>query len=71
MLDYLPRDPGHARRLPSEHIFICPEESNELEFLLSRKIGPDMGDLTGVSLNDIDGLDGLVSSHDFLRLSVI
>jgi hypothetical protein len=66
VLDYLRGDPGHVRRFPSEYIFICPEESNELEFLLKRKVGPDMSDLIGIGLIDIDRLGSLVSNCDFL-----
>ena len=54
MLDYLLGDPRHVRWFPSKYIFICPEESNELKFLLRRKVGPDIG--------------GLVPSCDLLRL---
>ena len=68
MLDYLPRDPEHVRRLPSKHIFICLEESNEFESLLRRKVGPDMGDLIRVSWMNSDGLGSLVPSCDFLGL---
>ena len=66
MLDYLPRDSGHVGWFPSEHIFIWPEESNELEFLLRRKAGPDMSDLIGIGLIDVDRIGSLVSSCDFI-----
>jgi hypothetical protein len=68
VLDYLPGDPGHVRWFPSEHIFICLEESNELEFLLRRKVGPNIGDLIGVSWINSDGLGSLVPSCNFLGL---
>ena len=68
MLDYLPGDPRHVRWFPSEYIFICPEESNELKFLLRRKVGPDMGDLIGVCWINGDRLGSLVPSSDFLGL---
>jgi hypothetical protein len=66
VLDHLPRDPRHVGRFPSEHIIICPEESNELEFLLRRKVGPDMSNLIGIGLIDVDRFGSLVSSCDFL-----
>jgi hypothetical protein len=33
VLNHLPRDPRHLRRLPSEHVGICLEEGDEREFL--------------------------------------
>jgi hypothetical protein len=33
VLNHLPRDPEHLRRLPSKHVYISPEEGDELEFL--------------------------------------
>jgi hypothetical protein len=56
VLNYLPGDPKHVGRFLSEYIFICLEESNELEFLLKRKVGPDMSDLIGIGLIDVDKL---------------
>jgi hypothetical protein len=66
VLNHLHRDPGHVGRSPSEHIIICLEESNELEFLLRRKVGPDMSDLIGIGLINVDRFGSLVSSYDFL-----
>ena len=68
MLDYLPRDPKHICCFPREHILICSEESNELDFLLRRMVGPDMGDLIRVCWINDDGLGSLVPSCDFLGL---
>jgi hypothetical protein len=33
VLNHLPRDPKHLRRLPGKHIDISPEEGDEHEFL--------------------------------------
>ena len=66
MLYYLPRDPEHVGWLPSEYILIFSEKSNELEFLLRRKVSPDMSDLIRIGLINVDRLGGLVSSCDFL-----
>jgi hypothetical protein len=35
VLDHLPRDPGHVRWLPGEHVDISPEESDECKFLFA------------------------------------
>ena len=66
MLNYLLGDPRHVEWFPSEYIFICLEESNELEFLLRRKVGPDMGDLIVIRCINNYGLHSLVPSCDFL-----
>jgi hypothetical protein len=35
MLNHLPRDPKHLRRLPGKHIDVSPEEGDEREFLFA------------------------------------
>ena len=42
MLDHLPGDPGHIRRLPCKHILVCLEDGDELEFLFGVKINPNI-----------------------------
>ena len=36
VLNHIPGDPGHIRRLPSKHVDMAPEECDELEFLFLR-----------------------------------
>jgi hypothetical protein len=38
VLDHLPGDPRHLRRLPCEHVGICLEEGDEREFLFFLQI---------------------------------
>ena len=42
MLDHLPGDPKHIRRLPCEHVLVCLEEGDELEFLFGVNIGSNL-----------------------------
>ena len=48
VLDHLPRDPGHLRRLPSKHVDVSPEEGDELEFLFAAQVTRDTGSLSSV-----------------------
>jgi hypothetical protein len=57
VLNHLPRDPRHLRRLPGKHIDIRPKEGDEHEFLFAVQITRDMGGLTSLS-PDLDGLYG-------------
>jgi hypothetical protein len=38
VLNHLPRDPRHLRRLPGKHVNISPEEGDEREFLFAVQI---------------------------------
>jgi hypothetical protein len=38
MLNHLPRDPRHLRRLPGKHIDVSPEEGDEREILFAVQI---------------------------------
>jgi hypothetical protein len=38
VLNHLPRDPRHLRRLPGKHVDISPEEGDEHEFLFAIQI---------------------------------
>ena len=42
MLNHPPRDPRHIGRLPRKHVLVCPEESNELEFLFGLRLDPTL-----------------------------
>jgi hypothetical protein len=55
VLNHLPRDPRHLRRLPGKHIDISLEEGDEHEFLFTIQITRDTGSLTSLS-PDLDGL---------------
>jgi hypothetical protein len=57
VLDHLPGDPRHLRRLPCEHVSICLEESDEREFLFLVQITRNASDLGGVCSKP-DGFDG-------------
>jgi hypothetical protein len=48
VLNHLPRDPRHLRRFPGEHVYICPEESDERVFLFLSQVPCDEGGLGGV-----------------------
>jgi hypothetical protein len=54
VLNHLPRDPGHLRRLPGEYVDICPEEGDERAFLFLSQVSPDAGGLGGLRSN-LDG----------------
>jgi hypothetical protein len=68
VLNHLPGDPRHLRRLPSEHVGICLEEGDEREFLFFSQIPRDAGGLGGVRAN-LDGLRGpaVCSEQLYLR----
>jgi hypothetical protein len=57
VLNHLPRDPKHLRRLPGKHVHISPEEGDECEFLFAIQITQDTGSLSSLSPN-LDGLHG-------------
>jgi hypothetical protein len=57
VLNHLPRDPRHLRRLLGKHIDISSEEGVEREFLFVVQITQDTGSLTSLS-TDRDGLYG-------------
>jgi hypothetical protein len=57
VLNHLPRDPKHLRRLLGKHVDISPEEGDECEFLFAIQITRDMGSLSSLSPN-LDGLHG-------------
>ena len=48
MLDHLPRDPGHVRRLPGKHVCVVPEEGDERAFLFAAQVTADPNDLGSV-----------------------
>jgi hypothetical protein len=47
VLDHLPGDPRHLRRLPCEHVGICLEEGDEREFLFFLQITRNASGLGG------------------------
>jgi hypothetical protein len=55
VLNHLPRDPRHLRRMPGKHIDISPEEGDEHEFPFAVQITRDTGSLSSLS-PDLDGL---------------
>jgi hypothetical protein len=57
VLNHLPRDPKHLRRLLGKHVDISPEEGDECEFLFAIQITRDTGSLSSLSPN-LDGLHG-------------
>jgi hypothetical protein len=57
VLDHLPGDPRHLRRLPCEHVSICLEEGDEREFLFFLQITRNVSSLGGICA-ELDGLDG-------------
>jgi hypothetical protein len=57
VLNHLPWDPRHLRRLPGKHVDISPEEGDEREFLFAVQITQDMYSLSSFS-PDLDGLYG-------------
>jgi hypothetical protein len=57
VLDHLPGDPRHLRRLPCEYIGVCLEESDEREFLFLVQITRNASGLGGVR-SEPDGFDG-------------
>jgi hypothetical protein len=67
VLDHLPRDPRHLRRLPCEHVGICLEEGGEREFLFFLQITRNASGLGGICAEP-DGLDGDVIRFGWLHL---
>jgi hypothetical protein len=57
VLNHLPRDQRHLRRLPGKHVDMSPEEGDEREFLSVVQITRDTGSLSSLS-PDLDGLHG-------------
>jgi hypothetical protein len=57
VLNHLPGDPKHLRRLPCEHVGICLEESDEREFLFLVQITRNASGLGGIR-SEQDGFDG-------------
>jgi hypothetical protein len=57
VLDHLPGDPRHLRRLPCEDVGICLEEGDEREFLFFLQITRNASGLGGIRV-ELDGLDG-------------
>jgi hypothetical protein len=57
VLNHLPRDHKHLRRLLGKHINISPEEGDEREFLFAVQITRDTSSLSSLS-PDLDGLYG-------------
>jgi hypothetical protein len=57
VLDHLPGDPRHLRRLPCEHVGICLEEGDEREFLFLLQITRNTSGLGGIRAEP-DDLDG-------------
>jgi hypothetical protein len=55
VLNNLPRDPGHLRRLPGKHVNIISEEGDEREFLFVTQVPHDAGGLGGIRV-DLDDL---------------
>jgi hypothetical protein len=53
VLNHLPRDPRHLRRLPGKHVDINSEKGDEREFLFAVEITRDMGRLTSLILDQI------------------
>jgi hypothetical protein len=56
VLDHLPGDPRHLRRLPREHVGICLEEGDEREFLFLLQITRNASGLGGTCA-ELDSLD--------------
>jgi hypothetical protein len=67
VLNHLPGDPKHLRRLPSEHVGICPEEGDEREFLFPPQISRNAGGPRWVQ-SDLDGLCGSTVCFGWLYL---
>jgi hypothetical protein len=57
VLDHLPGDPRHLRRLPCEHVDFCLEEGDEREFLFFTQISRYVGSLGGIR-GKPDGFNG-------------
>jgi hypothetical protein len=57
VLDHLPGDPRHLRRLPCEHVGICLEKGDEREFLFFLQVTRNVSGLGGIHAEP-DVLDG-------------
>jgi hypothetical protein len=57
VLNHLPGDLRHLRRLPGKHVHISPEEGDEREFLFVFRISHDAGGLGSIR-PDLNGLHG-------------
>jgi hypothetical protein len=57
VLNHLPGDPRHLRRLLGKHIYIGPEEGDECEFLFAIQIRRYAGGLGSIH-PDLNGLHG-------------
>jgi hypothetical protein len=57
VLNHLPKDPRHLRRLLGKHVDISPEEGDEHEFLFAVQITQNTGSLSSLS-PDLDDLHG-------------
>jgi hypothetical protein len=67
VLDHLPGDPRHLRRLPCEYVGICLEEGDERDFLFLLQIARDVSGLGGIPA-ELDGLDGTAICSRWLHL---
>jgi hypothetical protein len=67
VLDNLPRDPRHLRRLPCEHVGIFLEEGDEREFLFFLQITRNASGLGGIRTKP-DGLNEDVVHSGWLHL---
>jgi hypothetical protein len=63
VLDHLPGDPKHLRRLPREHVCICLEEGDEREFLFFLQITRNASGLGESTLSRM-ALTGTPSAPD-------
>jgi hypothetical protein len=67
VLDHLPGDPRHLRRLPREHVCICLEEGDEREFLFFLQITRNASGLGGIRAEP-NGLDGYAVCSEWPHL---
>jgi hypothetical protein len=50
----VPRYTGHVCGFPREHTYIFPQKPDERVFLFGIHIGPDMGCLAGITVDQLD-----------------
>jgi hypothetical protein len=67
VLDHLPGDPRHLRRLPCEHVGICLEEGDKREFLFFAQITRNASGLGGICSKP-DGFNGDAICPGWLHL---
>ena len=67
VLDHLPGDPRHLRRLPCEHVGISLEEGDEREFLFFTQISRNASSLGGIR-SKRDGFNGDAICPEWLHL---